>query len=28
MVQQFVLCNLSFAHLCLEQINFIDIQIA
>jgi len=28
MVQQFVLYNLSFAHLCLEQINFIDIQIA
>jgi hypothetical protein len=28
MVQQFVLCNLSFAHLCLEQINFIDVQIA
>jgi hypothetical protein len=26
MIQQFVVSNLSFAHLCLDQINFIDIQ--
>jgi hypothetical protein len=26
MIQQFILCNLSFAHLCDDQINYIDIQ--
>jgi hypothetical protein len=25
-IQQFVLCNLSFTDLCLDQINFINIK--
>jgi hypothetical protein len=28
MIQKKILCNLSFAHLCLDQINFIYIQVA